>query len=336
MRFLVGDEIDQEQWDYLLNQSLFSSPFQTPSYFCALKETRGFDATVFALSSGRELKALVVVTIMQEPGLMGHFSRRGIIFGGPLLLNATNNEISCFLKETESHLSGKVIYYEIRNFFDYSVYDPVFKNAGLSYVPYLNFQLDLTNLQKDNFQSLFKYNRRREVKQTIANGASYGICDSETEIREIYRILSELYRKRVKLPLPSIEYFLNLKKNNILKCFVVRHNGNVIGGSFCPFLPGKNIYTYYYCGLKNYHRQIFPTHLAVLASIEYAVLNNIPFFDFMGAGQPGISYGVRTYKSEFGGTLVEHGRYVKINNKFLYGLGRLAIYLFKICKYFKK
>lgn len=326
MKFLIGDEIEQEQWYNLLKHSRFSSPFQTPSYFCTVKETNGFDATAFALSTGSELKALVVVTIMQEPGLKGYFSRRGIVFGGPVLLNTTtNNEISYFIKEIESHLSGEVIYFEIRNFFNYSVYDAVFKNAGLSYVPYLNFQLDLANLQKDNLLSLFKYNRRREVKQSIANGASYGVCDSETEIREIYGILSELYRTRVKLPLPSIEYFLNLKKNNILKCFVVRHNGLIIGGSFCPVFPGRNIYTYYYCGLKDYHSRIFPTHLAVLAAIEYAVNNRIAVFDFMGAGKPGINYGVRAYKSEFGGTMVEYGRYLKIKNPILYNLGKAGL-----------
>lgn len=325
MKILVDDEIERFSWDSLLNHSQFSSPFQTPAYYSAIKGAGNSDSIVIALSTGSALKALVVVTLLRDAGIKGYFSRRGILFGGPVLFNISSDELSFFLKEVGLILSEKVIYLEIRNFFDYSNYDRIFLSSGLAYIPYLNFQLNLSKVHRDNVLSLFKYNRRREIKQSLSKGAIYGECDSEKEIKEIYLILSKLYETKVKLPLPSFEYFLKLKDNEILKCFFVRHNGNVIGGSFCPLLPGKNIYTYYYCGLKHYHKQIFPTHLAVLAAIEYAIINNIPLFDFMGAGQPGISYGVRTYKSEFGGTLVEHGRYLKILNPFLYTVGKAGL-----------
>ena len=61
--------------------------------------------------------------------------------------------------------------------------------------------------------------------------------------------------------------------------------------------------------------------------IEYANKNNIPLFDFMGAGKPDEQYGVRDFKARFGGELVEYGRFLKINNPFLYAIGRFGIKL---------
>ena len=52
----------------------------------------------------------------------------------------------------------------------------------------------------------------------------------------------------------------------------------------------------------------------------------------MGAGKPNEDYGVREFKSKFGGELVEFGRFERINNHFLYLIGKTGL---KILKKFK-
>jgi len=66
--------------------------------------------------------------------------------------------------------------------------------------------------------------------------------------------------------------------------------------------------------------------------IEFAIDNGLKLVDFMGAGKPDQKYGVRDFKLQFGGDLVEHGRFKQINNKFLYNLG---IFGLKILSKFK-
>ena len=44
----------------------------------------------------------------------------------------------------------------------------------------------------------------------------------------------------------------------------------------------------------------FPTHLAIIGVIKYAIKNNIKVVDLMGAGKPDKAYGVRNYKLAFG------------------------------------
>lgn len=52
-------------------------------------------------------------------------------------------------------------------------------------------------------------------------------------------------------------------------------------------------------------------------------------FDVMGAGKPNVPYGVRDFKAEFGGQLVEHGRFLHICQPFLYRIGTLGVRLLK-------
>jgi len=109
-----------------------------------------------------------------------------------------------------------------------------------------------------------------------------------------------------------------------MKVFLVKHQGKIIGSSFCPF-DNNGIYTFYYCGFRDYHKRISPTHLSILAAMEFGLEKGIPKFDFMGAGKPGIPYGVRDFKKQFGGEEVEHGRFIEVLNPFLYKLGEFGI-----------
>lgn len=325
------DQITKERWRKFLEGSLFSSPFQSWQYFQCINETPNSGAKVFALFEKDELEILMVVTLMQERGFQRVFSKRGIVFGGPVLgENLKAEQLAFFLKHVSKKLRGESIYVETRNFFDYSSFIKDFNNAGWKYEPYLNYQLSLMNVKREDVLSLLSYNRRREIRGSLSLGATYNLCSSESEVHDVYEILRRLYSERVKVPLPSLDFFLSLFHNNILKVFIVKHDGKCIGGSFCPFQEGKNIFTFYYCGLRDYQKSIFPTHLAVLAAIEYAIDKNIPIIDFMGAGKPDVSYGVRQYKSEFGGTLVEFGRFLKILNPTMFRLGKVGLNVKKL------
>ena len=330
MRILQDNEISIEKWNNLLSLCPFASPFQTPQYFDLICNIKEFDGKVYALEKSGLIRVLMVVSIMRESGVVGAFSRRGIIFGGPLIDGATHEDLLFFLSAVAKRLKRKVIYLETRNLFNYSLYKNSFLGSDWIYQSYLDVQHDLKGVNKRELLSSFKYNRRREIKQSIINGATYHLSIDKEEIFTVYKILQQLYKDNVKLPLPAFEFFIGFLRTNLLKVFVVKHDEKIIGGSFCPVLPEKGLYTFYYCGLRDYHKQVFPTHLAVLAALEFAVENNIPKVSFMGAGKPDIGYGVRQYKLEFGGELVEYGRFLKVLNPFLYQIGKLGLKVYKI------
>ncbi len=325
MKVLVNEEINIHEWYELLIKSKQSSPFQTPEYYNTINEIEGYYAYSFALVDQNEIKVLAVVTIYKEPGLQSFFSRRGIIYGGPVTNNETSDEIEYFLKSVNKMLSNKIIYVESRNFFDYSNHKETFIGQKWNYLPYVNFHLYLQGETAESLLKKFKYNRRREIKQSISQNAFYAKTNNLNKAKSIYTILEDLYKNRVKLPIPPFRFFEKQIVNGIIKVFLVEHNQKVIGGSFCPVLKNKGIYTFYYCGLRNYHKSIFPTHLAVLAAIEYAIKKKIPIFDFMGAGLKEEEYGVRSYKKAFGGELVEYGRYIKVLKPLLFKFGKVGL-----------
>jgi lipid II:glycine glycyltransferase (peptidoglycan interpeptide bridge formation enzyme) len=167
--------------------------------------------------------------------------------------------------------------------------------------------------------------RRRQVKKAIANGATSCEAQSEKEIRDWYQILYKLYREKVRTPLFTEEFFLEFYRKGWGKYLLVKHEGKVIGGMMCPILEGRAIYEWYVCGLDEDYREQYPSVMATYAAIEYAKANGLPLFDFMGAGKPDANYGVRDFKKEFGGEVVEHGRFLCVRRPILYAIGKMGV-----------
>ena len=234
------------------------------------------------------------------------------------VLEQTLNYISDFYKK-------KLIYLEIRNNFDFNSYKDVFQFHKFLYQPHFNIQLDTFETSMEAILANMKYNRRREIKISYKEGAVVNEANDEKEIILLYEILKELYQSRVKLPIPNLDFFIALFKSKIGKVFIVKHDDKIIGGSFCFYYENDSIYTFYYAGLTNYNKKIFPTHIAIMGVIKFAIKNNLKFVDFMGAGTPGVDYGVREFKSKFGGDLKEYGRFIRINKPKLYNIGKLGL-----------
>ncbi|NCQ12406.1 MAG: GNAT family N-acetyltransferase [Bacteroidetes bacterium] len=274
-----------------------------------------------------KLTSLVVVTLQKEHGIKEYFSRRGIVYGGILISENNEESLKFLLKHLNNFYRNQLIYIEIRNNFDYSIFKSAFQLNNFNYQPHFNVQLKTENTSMEAILSNMKYNRRREINISFKEGAEVNEAQNENEVIALFDILKDLYTTKVKLPLPNLNYFIGLYKSKIGKVFIVKHHNKVIGGSFCIFHQGMSINTLYYAGIRNYHKKIFPTHLAIMGVTEFAIRNNLKMVDFMGAGKPGKEYGVRDYKLEFGGELLEHGRYLKIINPILYNIGKLGLKL---------
>ena len=310
--------------------------------------------------AGERLVGLVVGYVRKESSAIKQFfTRRAIIIGGPLLAEDISDEALAALLEAVKNqpilspsLKGRTsntkklspfplgegwgeaynspslqggdggrlpIYIETRNFHDYSRWKEVFEACGFSYQPHLNIQVACNETHTMSEQ------RRRQVKKAIGNGATICEAQSEQEIRDWYQILAKLYREKVRTPLFTEEFFLDFYRKGWGKYLLVKHEGKVIGGMMCPILESRAIYEWYVCGLDEEYREQYPSVMATYAAIEYAKKNGLPLFDFMGAGKPDANYGVRDFKKEFGGEVVEHGRFLCVRKPILYAIGKLGV-----------
>lgn len=322
-------EIDKVAWQMLIKQSSYATWFQTPEAYNFYESVHN-EMTPFAYGVERrgELCAVCVGYITKEKNIIKQFfTRRAIIIGGPVIAdNAEEQDVEQLLRAMIVELTSQAIYIETRNFNDYSKWNNVFEECGFSYQPHLNVQVTCDAAHAMSEQ------RRRQVKKAISNGATICEAQTEQEIRDWYSILQHLYRKKVRTPLFSEEFFLEFYRKKIGKYLLVKHEDKVIGGMMCPILEGKAIYEWYICGLDEEYHEQYPSVMATYAAIEYAKEKHIPLFDFMGAGKPDEPYGVRDFKMEFGGEQVEYGRFLCIRKPMLYAIGKLGVKWLKRCR----
>ena len=325
MRILTYSDIDPAAWQSLVAQSPYATWFQTPeayAFYASLPD----ELTPFTVGVDEDgqLMGVVVGYTTRETNPIKQLSTcRSIVIGGPLLDESISDNAVTALLCAVKRVTRSSIYVETRNFHDYSRWRYIFEQCGFAYQPHLNIQVACTA------EHTMSEQRQRQVKKALKNGAE--ICEalSEQEIRDWYQILRQLYRQKVRTPLWSEAFFLQFYRNGVGKYLLVKDNGKVIGGMMCPIFAGKAIYEWYVCGLDEEYKEQYPSVMATYAAIEYAKQNDIPMFDFMGAGVPDKPYGVRDFKMEFGGEVVEHGRYLCIRKPLLYKIGKWGVKILK-------
>jgi hypothetical protein len=326
-----NDNIDKEAWDKFLELSPMASWFQSYScyqFYCQLSFLTPF---VYAVESVGQLKGLVCGYLIAEGGVIkSKFSRRAIIPGGALFSNDISTEVvELLLVGLKTELQHKTIYVEFRNLNNYSTYKDVFQRIGFKYKPHLNFHIDLTTV--DEVFSKLSDSKKRQVRQTLKAGVSYEMTRRAEDITEFYKILSELYQNKIKLPLFPVEFFEKIIKDSMGQLIVLKENAIVLGGILCV-VDKNTVYEWFVCGLDQRTQKIYPSALATWAGIKHAIDEGCSRFDFMGAGKPDRDYGVRDFKARFGGDLVEHGRFIYIFKPVVFNLAKWYLKFYK--KYF--
>lgn len=316
-------EIPVNKWYELLRENPHSTPFQTPEFFRLVQDISGLSAHACAVETDGRLSALAVTIVFSGKGLTGYFSRRGIIYGGPLVQPGETDALSSLLEVIVRDNARRAIYLEARNYSDYGTYGNLFAEHGWSYVPYLDIRIETGNREAMN--SAISSSRRRQIRKAAGSGAEIKEASSMADVETFYKMLHDHYRKRVRKPLMPIEFFRSAFIKQFGRFLLVWYQNRVIGGIYCPVLERHSIYEFYICGLDQEFRDQYPSVMATWAAMEYACLNGIGYFDLMGAGPPDRNYGVRDFKARFGGRQVEYGRFLKVNNRILYYLGKTGI-----------
>ena len=320
IKILAYDQIDQLQWQELVQSSPVTTWFQTDEAYRFYQSVSDMQAFVYGVSEDDNLVGLVVgYTTTEKCKFKQHFTARSIIVGGPLLADNISDEALATLLKAIRRQGDKAIYVETRNFHDYSKWKSIFEANGFTYQPHYDIHVHC------NADHKMSERRLRELRKAIKNGATVAQAQSEQDIRDWYQILSRLYREKVRTPLFSEDFFLQFYRNGVGKYLLVKYEDKVIGGMMCPVLDSKAIYEWYVCGLDQEYKDLYPSVVATHAAIEYAKTNGLPLFDFMGAGVPDEPYGVRDFKMEFGGELKEYGRFLCIRKPLLYWIGKIGV-----------
>ena len=302
MRIVLNNDIPVRDWNDFFHDNAFATPFQSYDFYSLVNSSPALSAEAAAVYDGGKIHAMAVITLQRSSGLYGFFSRRAIIYGGPLAEVECPEALDLLIGHITAALKGRVIYSETRNLSDYSCFKQIFKKNGWEYVPYLNFHLQTAD--HDTMTRAISDSRLRQIKKARSAGVSWRKAESVDDVRAFYLILADLYRKKIRKPLMPWDFFRLFFEKQSGVFLLVIYKDKVIGGIMCPLLENKAIYEFYICGLDEEYNEQHPSIMATWAAMEYAAENKIPVLDFMGAGKPGEGYGVRDFKADFGGEIV--------------------------------
>lgn len=328
-KIVCGKDIDEVAWARLVEESPVATWFQTAEAYAFFDSLSFMEAFAIGIECSGELKGVVVGFIQKDGGkLKQFFSRRAIINGGPLLAeDISEQELTALLRAVGNWLKRKAIFIETRNYNDYSKWKIMFEHSGFQYEAHLNFHLDTTSL--DKAQANVGKHRWKYIRLSLRDGAYLVEKPTLDQVRDWYGILEQLYKTKVKTPLFPFEFFEKLYQSKKGVFLLVGFDGQIIGGAICVCLVGNAVYEWFECGDDHFKKGIRPSSLATWLGIAYAAEKGYPRFDFLGAGKPDKEYGVRDFKAEFGGELVEHGRFRYVCSPFMYAIGKAGVKMLK-------
>jgi lipid II:glycine glycyltransferase (peptidoglycan interpeptide bridge formation enzyme) len=318
-------------------QSTFSV-YQSVQMFRFYEKVKFYKPFLFYAQLNNHIEStLLAVQIKESSGLIGFFSSRILVFGGPIL--SDKSEKLLLLDEILSHLvqklKNKSIFIQFRNFFEWCDKEKmIFAKHGFHFRERQNILLDLSN--KELVLKNMSESKRRQIRLANKHGIQLRAPKNILEVRVFHNILKNLYKTQIRKPLPGFSFFSEFYKKTkeglgIIRLVVI--NNEIIGGVLAPITAGDTIYYWYVAGLDQEFKECYPSVMAVWSLVLYGLEHNISKLDFMGIGKPNQNYGVREFKLRFSKNILDFGRFGRRNNKLLYPLAEFG---FNVLRSFKQ
>lgn len=313
--------ININQWHNYVRSHPEGSIFQSPDMYLVYRDSPNHTPVFVCCydNSGEMTASLLAVILSEDDGLKEFFSKRSLIIGGPLVSNGCDNVNEELLRHYKSLVKSKVIYTQVRNISNTEQYREVFEKCGFKYEDHLNILLDLS-IGEQGLLSNYSRSRRKGVKRGKEAGFTFTSSNNIDFLDTFYSLLSESY-SRIKLPFPPKEHFeqvCNILEPHNYCFFGLKHKDSFVA-VMLGLIYKKRIYGYYMGLTENKSLlRLRPSDIFFHYIFTWCIDKGIDTFDWMGAGKPDQEYGVRDFKLQFGGKLVNFGRYQIIHRPLLY------------------
>ncbi len=323
----VGDE-----WDLFVQKHDAGNAFQSSVFFEFYQQTKEFKPYYCIARNTLDKKIIggFLFAIQRKSDRFPEkYFRRSLIIGGPLISGQNEKILDGLLKVYNDFTKNKAIYSEIRNLRSWSDQIDVFLRNKFTYEAHLNYHI---TLKDRDVVAAFSASKRRQIRKAQKNGATIVEHPNIHQVKEFYKILAGLYNRKINKPLPDWSFFESFHEHLVLKgqgkYLLVEFEGKIIGGIMLPVFEHKMVYEWYVAGLDREYKHLYPSVLATWAGIKYAMENGFDAFDFMGAGVPSHSYGVREFKSKFGGQILNFGRFTNSHYPFFHWIIKIFLKLY--------
>ena len=329
---LTYEQIDRAEWGAFVEAHPKGNVFQTPQMFDVYQLTPGYSPQVIALEQDKQMVGLMMWVVMREKGLKARFSARSIIQGAPIAKDDKPEYIIALLEAYEQLRDKGMIYTQVRNHFEMLTVNDAFQQCGYRFESHLNFIITLDN-EEDVWNRIGK-GRIKQIKKALKNGLYVDVYEpgrvTDELIAQGYEVIRSVYQ-RAGLPLTDLAQIQATNEQKLLVVFVVRNaEGEMLGCRF-GLLYRDSIYGWYAGSCSQYY-SLFPNDILIWETLRWGINHGYRTFDYGGAGEPNKPYGVRAFKQQMGGSLVNFGRYEKIHRPCMYKIGVLGMKILKMLR----
>lgn len=315
----ITESLDRDDWDRFVNSNSRATVFQTSNMAEVYKRTTKYEPVLIAAVNERTdevLATLLVVIKKEKNGFLGSFSTHSSIRGGPIFDDSQTGitAASELIKYYDKEIRKKALYTRIYNLYDdVHQFSSVLCNHNYKFEKHLNYLIDL-NRPKDKIWQDMNRSRRKRINKAKKEGVIVEEVDSDSLIPVVYNLIRGTYIN-AKLPLLDITLlkstFAILYPKNMIKVFMAKYNEEYIAAQVRLLYNGV-IYAWY-SGVSQNSLKLNSIPLLIWHVLEWGSENGYHTFDFGGAGTTNEMQGIKDFKSQFGGNLVNYGRYTKIH-----------------------
>jgi serine/alanine adding enzyme len=305
-------EIDRKQWENFVLNHPQGTIFQTPQMFSVYASTINCQP--------------IVLACYEEDSLVG-------ILLAVLPLTDSEEITEKILSRYNKEISERAVFSQIRNFGVLnSARKKTFEMNGFTDEPHLNILVDLP-ADTDQFWKGIKRNRKDGINKAKRQGFVFEVASDPQYIDPFYNLLEESY-KSIRLPYPDKSFFASLdsEAGEFTKWFVLKKD-DIPVIVLAAFVYKGTIFAYAIgTTTDDAILNLRPVDIFYYEVMCWGIRNGFKVFDWMGAGKPNQEYGVRKFKIQYGGELIEMGRFLKIHKPLIMRMSKIGFWCWRKIK----
>ncbi len=325
----VVRSLPEKRWSRFVAKHPVGNVFHTPEMFRVFERAAGHQPSLWAVVDDDEhiLALLLPVEITVLDGPLRRLSNRAVVYGGVLCAPGTAGETALdqLLRAYRAEMDRRVLFTELRNVSELNGLQPVLDTRGFAYEDHLNYLVDLARPVDEIMQDIGR-RTRKQIRRAMRQGDV--VVEEVTDrqgLAECYELLRQTY-SRARVPLADRSLFEAafdlLRPRGMVRFTLARVEGRPAACSVD--LLYKDVAYGWYGGMDRDYGAHVPNELLTWHVLSWAAEHGYRQYDFGGAGKPDEDYGVREFKSKFGGELVCYGRNTCVHAPLLLSASKLG------------
>jgi hypothetical protein len=324
----ITSTLSEDDWRTFVNEHPEGNIFHTPEMFHVFERAKKHKPELWAATSNGEILAMLLpVRIVLMNRLLSPLTTRSVSYGSILYTHSPIGEagLSKLLSTYTREVSGPLLFTELRHLTDQQAAQAALTHAGFCYEDNLNYLIDLNRPAEEIFKNMGP--RTRKTLRHALNNKEVTVEEitERSEIKTVYNLLKSTYLA-AQVPLADFSLFeaaFDILYPLGMVRFTVARVKDAPASVSVDLYYKKTIYGWF-GGTDRAYAAYVPNEILTWHLLEWGANHGYHVYDFGGAGRPEEEYSVRTFKSKFGGTLVNYGRNVYIHSPLLMNVSKIG------------